>query len=109
MYFLNGPKGKLRDKVIDDWKTSGNLKGIQDNALAVMGNIASSEKICWHDKCFKGSENWCKYQADKINGKKFYKPGEVLDMTIIKYIKPIFVDLCKDELVKKCLDCKTQN
>ena len=82
---------------------------MQDNVMAVMGHVASSEKNCWYDKGPKGSESWCKYQADKANGTKFYKPGKGLDATIIKHIKPILVDLCKDELLKKCLDCKTQN
>ena len=46
-------------------------------------------------------ESWCKYQADKANGTKLYKPGKGLDTTIIKHIKLIFVDLCEDELLKK--------
>ena len=74
-----------------------------------MGHVASSEKNCCHDKCPKGSESWCKYQADKANGTRLYTPGNGLDTTIIKHIKSIFVDLCKDELLKKCLDSKTQN
>ena len=82
---------------------------MQDNVMAVMGHVASSEKNCWYDKGPKGSESGCKYQADKANGTKLYKPGKGLDATIIKHIKAILVDLCKDELLKKCLDCKTQN
>ena len=62
--------------------------------MAVMGHVASSEKNYWYDKGPKGSESWCKYQADKVNGTKFYKPGKGLDATIIKHIKPILVDLC---------------
>ena len=46
--------------------------------------------------------------ANKANGTKFYKPGKGIDTTIIKHIKPIFVDLCKDGLLKKCLDCKSK-
>ena len=41
----------------------------------------------------------------EVTGAKFSKPGRSLDTTII----PICVDLCKDELLKKCFDCKTQN
>ena len=115
---VTGLKGKLTEKVIDRLQNfygiaissnPGNLKGIQDNAMAVMGHAASFEKNYWHNKYPKERESWCKYQADKANGTKLCKPGKGLDTTIIKHIKSIFVDLCKDELLKKCLDCKTQN
>ena len=115
---VTGLKGKLTEKVIDRLQNfyviaissnPGNLKGIQDNAMAVMGHAASFEKNYWHNKYPKERESWCQYQADKANGTKLCKPGKGLDTTIIKHIKPIFVDLCKDELLKKCLDCKTQN
>ena len=45
----------------------------------------------------------------KVNRTKFYIPAEDRDTTNIKHIKLIFGDFCKDELLKKCLDCKTQN
>ena len=45
----------------------------------------------------------------KQMGRSFINQAKVLIKTIIKYIKPIFVDLCEDELLKKCSDCKTQN
>ena len=109
-------KGKLTEKVIDRLQNfygiailsnPANLKGIQDNVMAVMGHVASSEKNCWHDKCPKESKSWCKYQCDKADRANFYKPGKGLDTTIIKHIKSIFVDLCKDKLLKKYLDCNT--
>ena len=103
-------KGKLIEKVIERSQNfhgiaipsnPGNPKGMHGNVMAVVGLVVSSEKNCWHDKCPKGSESWCKYQIDKAIGTKFYKPGKGLDTTIIKRIKPIFVNLCKDELLKK--------
>ena len=46
--------------------------------MAVMGHVASSEKNCCHDKCPKGSESWCKYQADKQMGRGFINQAMVL-------------------------------
>ena len=77
--------------------------------MTVMGQVASTEENSWHDKCPKGSESQCKYQFDKANRTKFYIPAKGLDMANIKHNKVIFGDFCKDELLKKCLDCKTQN
>ena len=80
-----------------------------DNVMTVMGQVAASEKNSWHDKCPKGSESWCKYQLDKVNRTKVYIPAKCPDTGNIKNIKLIFRDFCKDEFLKKCLDCKIQN
>ena len=65
---VKGLKGKLTENVIDRLQNfyaiaicsnSGNLNAMQDNVMAVMGHVTSSEKNCWHDKCSKGSESWC--------------------------------------------------
>ena len=38
-----------------------------------------------------------------------YQPGIGLPLQVIKEIKPIFVDLADEKLLKRCLDCKIQN
>ena len=57
---VKGLKGKPTEKVIDRLQNfygitirsnPRNLKGMQDNVMAVMGHVGSSEKNCWHDKC----------------------------------------------------------
>ena len=63
----------------------------------------------WHDNCPEGADSWCGYQRDKTNKTKFFKPRKGLLRDVSKYVKPIFVDLCNEELFKRCLDCKTQN
>ena len=80
-----------------------------DNVMTVMGQVAASEKNSCHDKCPKGSESQCKYQPDNVNRAKFYIPAKCPDTGNIKNIKLIFRDFCKDEFLKKCLDCKIQN
>ena len=63
---VKGLKSKLTEKVIERLQNfygiairsnPGNLKGMQDNVMTVMGHVASSEKNCWHDKCPKGNES----------------------------------------------------
>ena len=41
--------------------------------------------------------------------KLVHKPGPGLPADIIKHVKPILVDLTKEELVNKCLHGMTQN
>ena len=115
---VKGLKGKLTEKTIVRLQNfygiairsnPGNLKGMQDNVMAVVGHVGSSTKNCWHDKCPTGADSWCGYQRDKANNTKTYKPDKGLAPEVIKYIKPVFIDLAKDDLLIKCLDCKTQN
>ena len=66
--------GKQTEKVTDRLQNfygipvcsnPGNLKGMWDNMMIVMGYVTSTEKNSCHDKCPKGSESSCKYQFDK--------------------------------------------
>ena len=75
---VKGLKGKLTEKVIDSLQNlygiairsnPGNLTGMQDNVVIVMGHVASSEKNCWHDKSPKGS---------KQMGRSFINQAKVL-------------------------------
>ena len=53
--------------------------------------------------------SWCKYQADKINGTNNYKKKSGLPKIIYDFIRPVFISLSNEELLKKCLHGKTQN
>lgn len=59
--------------------------------------------------CPKKSLSWCKYQADIINGTKTYKRKPGIHRKLFQKIKPVFMDLCSESLLKKCLHGKTQN
>ena len=62
-----------------------------------------------HQMCPRTADSWCKFQADKINNTSTYteKPG--IPSIIHEAIKPVFLDLSDDSLLKKCLHGKTQN
>ena len=62
-----------------------------------------------HLYCPRGTDTWCKYWKDKLNNEKQFveKPG--MPIAVYDIIKPIFLDLSNDTLLKKCLHGKTQN
>jgi len=55
------------------------------------------------------ADSWCKFQADQINGTNTYvdKPG--IPNVISEEIRPVFISLSDDDLLKRCLHGKTQN
>jgi len=62
-----------------------------------------------HKYCPRAENSWCKWWLDKLNGTKKYKKNVNLPIVIKRELEPIFFDLCKDELLKKCLHGQAQN
>ena len=58
---------------------------------------------------FAHQGSWCKFQADKVTGKKTYKENICIPAAVRDFIKPIFIDLGSDILLEKYLHGKTQN
>ena len=56
-----------------------------------------------HSMCPRTSDSWCKFQADKVNNTNLYKYKPGLPAIIRDTIKPVFMDLSNDNLLKKCL------
>ena len=114
-----GGKGKLTNAVIDRLQNyygiairanAGDLEAMKKAACAVMFHVASSAKCNYHTAyCPTGVNSWCRFQKDKAMGTSEYKPGCGLSLEIIKHLKPIFNDLSRETLLKKCLHGKTQN
>ena len=65
--------------------------------------MLSSEARPLHDHCPTGSTNWCRYQQDKANNKPLQA------WNVIKEVKPEYVRLSENNLLKKWLHGKTQN
>ena len=59
--------------------------------------------------CPKMPLSWCKYQADKYNNTSLYKQKPGIHRKVFQKIKAVFMELSKDDLLKKCLHGKTQN
>ena len=62
-----------------------------------------------HQMCPRTPDSWCKYQLDKLNGTSMYNDKPGIPAIIRDTIKPIFLNLSDDDLLKKCLHGKTQN
>ncbi|GFU86078.1 uncharacterized protein TNCV_1754941 [Trichonephila clavipes] len=62
-----------------------------------------------HGQCPLGSESWCAYQRAQSAGKVFYDKNAGLPKNIINKIKPTYLQLCDQNLFRKCLHGKTQN
>ncbi|GFU31372.1 CCHC-type domain-containing protein [Trichonephila clavipes] len=59
--------------------------------------------------CPEGSESWCRYQRAKAAGSPLKEIEQGLPNKIINQMKPTYLKLCNETLLKKCLHGKTQN
>ena len=80
------------------------LNDMRKSCLASMYNVAG-----YHDSCPRSKESGCQYQLDKLNNTNLYKSNGELPIDVRKAILPVYNDLCKEEMLKKCLHGKTQN
>ena len=56
------------------------------------------------------ADSWCKYQADKkLNNTNTYKENPGIPAIIRETIRPVFISLSDDKLLRRCLHGKTQN
>ncbi|GFX05974.1 uncharacterized protein TNCV_760101 [Trichonephila clavipes] len=62
-----------------------------------------------HGQCPLGSDIWCAYQRAQSAGKVFYDKHAGLPKSIINQMKPTYLQLCDQKLLRKCLHGKTQN
>ncbi|GFX39408.1 hypothetical protein TNCV_2667701 [Trichonephila clavipes] len=53
--------------------------------------------------CPEGSESWCRYQRAKAAGRPLKEIEQGLPKKIINQIKPTYLKLCNETLLKKCL------
>ena len=108
-----GGKGRLTDAKIDTLQNYfgialrqnvGKLNDMRKPCLASMYHVAG-----YHDSCPSSKDSWCQYRVDKLNNTNLYKSKGELPIDVRKAILPIYNNLCKEEMLKKCLHGKTQN
>ena len=109
-----GGMGRLTDKKIDTLQNCvgfairshpNDLDGMKKSVSAVLNHVASTADNPMHDECPDGPDTWCKYKLDRDK----YKHRNGLPLPVRDFIKPVFKDLAKEELLRKCLHGKTQN
>lgn len=80
---------------------------MQQNVIAALFHCASSNDK--HGQCPMGEDSCCFHQRALHEGKQPKEKYAGLPQNVLNTVKPVFLDLCKKELLKKCLHGKTQN
>ncbi|GFV90564.1 uncharacterized protein TNCV_2222801 [Trichonephila clavipes] len=113
-----GCKGNVSDSFIDKIQNYygiairsniGNLEEMQRAGIAAFYHCSSGKSNPMDGQCSLGSESWCAYQRAKSAGKVFYDKNAGLPKSIINKIKPTYLQLCDQNLLRKCLHGKSQN
>ncbi|KYN03416.1 hypothetical protein ALC62_05734 [Cyphomyrmex costatus] len=111
--------GKLTDKLINELGTyyglairrnSNDLEKMVDDVWTIFYHKISTNEKPMHERCPSGPNSWCKWRrAEAIGTLESYEHPPPLDSTVQKVIKPIYEDLSKEDLLKRCLGGFTQN
>ena len=108
-----GGKGRLTDAKSDTLQNYfgiaprqnvGKLNDMGKSCLVSMYHVAG-----YHDSRPSSKDSWCQYQVDKLSNTNLYKSKGKLPTDVRRAILPTYNDFCKEEMLKKCLDGKTQN
>ena len=111
-------RGRLSDKEINKLQNYFGI-AIRANCHSVTSMQKAISAVVYHCSeandpdarhmfCDKKQDTWCKYQKAKLKGKVHIDKPSI--PTVVKeLVMPIFKDLSKPELLKKCLRGKTQN
>ncbi|GFV66544.1 uncharacterized protein LOC101238613 [Trichonephila clavipes] len=107
-----GGKNKLTDKLIDRIQNYygiairsnvGNLQKMMSSVIAAFFHCVSGKNNSLHGQCPEGSESWCRYQRAKAAGSPLKEIEQGRPNKIIHQIKPTYLKLCDETLLKKCL------
>ncbi|GFX93092.1 uncharacterized protein TNCV_140361 [Trichonephila clavipes] len=81
----------------------GNLQKMMSSVIAAFFHCVSGKNNSLHGQCPEGSESWCRYQRAKAAGSPLKEIEQGLSNKIINQIKPTYLKLCNETLLKKCL------
>ena len=113
-----GGRGHLTDSVIDSLTVyyggairnfPGDVDGMYRAIWAVFHHSLSGDKKPDHLYCPSGPDSWCRYNRALSNNKEQPKHTPKLPMDPSPFIKPVFTELSKRELLDKCVLGATQN
>ncbi|KAK3926587.1 MTRF1L release factor glutamine methyltransferase [Frankliniella fusca] len=111
-----GGLGRLTDKKIDQLATyygnairaHNDVESIRNSVWATFYHYRSTDSQPQHHLCPTGDQSWCKFNKAQAMGENFCHKTS-LPVAVMDAIKPIYEDLTKSELLKKCVDGMTQN
>lgn len=91
-------------------RNTDSVEGMRTAIWALYFHVMSTDQNPTHQLCPKEDTTWCKYNAAKSKGEEYaHKKHFHLPEKIMTFIKPLFRDLSKPELLEKCLKGRTQN
>ena len=110
-------KGVFSDKTIDLLQTYyGN------SICSHVGDLEGTKRACWavfyhsisndcpqHHCCPEGADSWCKYQCAVALQQDVLPHSPRIPADFERFIKPVFQNLCNEQLLEKCLKGVTQN
>ncbi|GFY32438.1 uncharacterized protein LOC101238613 [Trichonephila clavipes] len=77
--------------------------------IAAFFHCISGKNNSLHGQCPEGSKGWCRYQTANAAGSPLKEIELGLPNKIINQIKPTYLKLCNETLLKKCLHGKKEN
>ncbi|GFX88474.1 uncharacterized protein LOC101238613 [Trichonephila clavipes] len=82
---------------------------MMSSVIAAFFHCVSGKNNSLHGQCPEGSESWCRYQRAKAAGSPLKEIEQGLPNKIINQIKPTYLKLCNETLLKKCLHAQLRN
>ncbi|GFX73714.1 uncharacterized protein LOC101238613 [Trichonephila clavipes] len=76
---------------------------MMSSVIAAFFHCVSGKNNSLHGQCPEGSKSWCRYQRAKAAGSPLKEIEQGLPNKIINQIKPTYLKLCNETLLKKCL------
>ncbi|GFX96895.1 uncharacterized protein TNCV_1996271 [Trichonephila clavipes] len=110
-------RGRLTLKEVDSFQhyyglaIRKNLSSVEDMKRAIWAiyfHKLSTQDNPQHALCPLGEDSWCGYNRSIVTG-EFYIHKHSLPESILLKVKKVFRDLTEKDLLKKCLDGRTQN
>ncbi|KYM96846.1 hypothetical protein ALC62_12480 [Cyphomyrmex costatus] len=108
--------GKLTNKLIDQLtiyyglairRNPNSLKNMKNEIWATLYHKTSTDENSQHELC---SEFWCDWKkAQAANSLRDFHHKPPLPANVFEKLKPIYVDLSRNELLNRCLGGYTQN
>lgn len=112
-------RGKLTGKLMDELskyyglairRNPDSVENMKRDIWATLSHKLSTDQEPQHDSCPAGVNSWCTWQRAKAEGKlDEHEHNKPLSNEVYEAIKPIYEDLSKDDLLKRCLGGYTQN
>ncbi|GFT02086.1 uncharacterized protein TNCV_83891 [Trichonephila clavipes] len=94
-------------------QNKGNVPAMKKAIYATLHHSISTDQKPQQSKCPIGADSWCFYQSAKAKGQKpgLHKQhvGTPINKSFLPHILSIYQRLVSNELLKRCINCGTQN